>query len=46
LGRVSSIGHNWYEDHVGFEFDIEFHPTVTASTDSPEPSVRLDSTLH
>ena len=26
LGQVSSVGHNWYEDHVGFEFNTDFEP--------------------
>jgi len=28
LGRVSSIGHNWYEDHVGFNFEPEFQAGI------------------
>ena len=43
LGRVSSIGHNWYEDHVGFEFDPEFRLPAIATRDLPETSAIIDS---
>ena len=26
LGRNSSIGHNWYDEHVGFAFDQNYEP--------------------
>jgi hypothetical protein len=27
IGRVSSVGHNWYAEHVGLNFDPQFQPT-------------------
>jgi hypothetical protein len=28
LGRISSIGNNWHDNHVGFHFDPEYQPNV------------------
>ena len=40
LGKVSSVGHNWYDEHVGFKFDVNYFPADTAvnqqSGDIPE----------
>jgi len=35
LGRVSSVGHNWYDEHVGLDFDRDFQPGVEAGADCP-----------
>jgi hypothetical protein len=29
LGRISSIGHNWYDEHVGLDFDRNFETVIT-----------------
>lgn len=39
LGRVSSVGHNWYDDHVGFDFDPEYLPERNATTDESDALV-------
>jgi len=35
LGRVSSVGHNWYDEHVGLDFNRDFEPAAAADQISP-----------
>lgn len=42
-GRVSSVGHNWYDEHVGLDFDRDYEPPSTPEADlstgpSPGPT--------
>jgi predicted O-methyltransferase YrrM len=34
LGRVSSIGHNWYDEHVGLDFDRNYEPPAAPDVGS------------
>ena len=36
IGRISSIGHNWQDEHVGLNFDRDFEPAA-AKIDQPVP---------
>ncbi len=42
LGQISSVGNNWQDDHVGFEFDLEYQPDPqirsTAVAELPQPA--------
>jgi hypothetical protein len=35
LGRVSSVGHNWYDDHVGLGFRPDYEPAGPPGPDTP-----------
>lgn len=37
LGRVSSVGHNWQEEHVGLDFDPNYRPPAD-ERGSPPPA--------
>jgi hypothetical protein len=38
LGRTSSVGHNWYDEHVGLDFDPEFQAHALDPIDDPVTS--------
>jgi SAM-dependent methyltransferase len=42
LGRVSTIGHNWYDDHVVLGYDPEYQPEETAGMPPPETAFQTD----
>ena len=34
LGRISAIGNNWHDNHVGLDFDPEFQPVIESNAAS------------
>jgi hypothetical protein len=41
LGRISSVGHNWHDNHVGLDFDAEYQPSKTETGPGRETSKTL-----
>jgi hypothetical protein len=39
IGRISSVGHNWYDEHVGLDFDPEFQPLKKGTGSEREDDV-------